>query len=150
MDIKKILLIHGPNLNILGKRIPHIYGALSLDEINTRIIQYAKKKGIEVDIHQTNSEAEIIDLIHNAGGYNGIVLNAGAYTHTSYAIRDAIEGMGIRTIEVHLSNIYAREQFRHKSVTASVCIGQITGLGWYGYILAIAFLINSQGDKDAI
>lgn len=147
---QKILVLHGPNLNLLGKRMPDIYGPMSLDEINNCILNYAQERRIQVDIHQTNSETMIINLIHKAQDYNGIVLNPGAYTHSSYAIRDAIEAMKIRTIEVHLSNIYAREPFRQKSVIAPVCIGQITGLGWYGYILAIAFLINSQGDKDAI
>lgn len=151
MNIKrKIFLIHGPNLNLLGKRMPDIYGSMSLDEINERILNYAQERGIQIDIHQTNSEATIIDLIHNASGYDGIVINPGAYTHTSYAIRDAIEAMGIPTIEVHLSNIYARELFRHKSLIAPACIGQIAGLGWYGYILAIAFFINSQGEKDEV
>lgn len=151
MNIKqKILLIHGPNLNLLGKRMPEIYGQMSLDEINNKILNYVQDKGIKVDIYQTNSETEIIDLIHKADGYDGIVLNPGAYTHTSYAIRDAIEAMGIRTIEVHLSNIYARELFRHKSLIAPVCVGQIAGMGWYGYILAIAFLSKFPGDENGI
>ncbi len=144
--MQKILLIHGPNLNLLGKRIPEVYGSLSLKEINKRIIDFVREKNIEVDIHQTNSETEIINLIQTADVYDGIVINPGAYTHTSVAIRDAIEGVGIKSIEVHISNIYAREPFRHKSLIAPVCTGQITGLGWYGYILAIEYFINGGGD----
>lgn len=140
---QRVLLIHGPNLNLLGKRNPEVYGCLTLDEINQRILEYAREKNIQVDIHQSNSETKIIDLIQNAIGYKGIVINPGAYTHTSVAIRDAIEAMGIKTIEVHISNIYCREPFRHKSLIAPVCTGQITGLGWYGYILAVQYLVHA-------
>lgn len=145
--MQKILLINGPNLNLLGKRNPSFYGDLSLNEINVRIVDYAKQRGIQVDIFQSNSEGAIIEMIHNAEGYDGLIINPGAYTHTSVAIRDAIEAMGIKTVEVHISNIYARESFRHKSIIAPVCIGQIAGLGWYGYILAIAFFIHF-GEKN--
>ncbi len=145
--MQKILLINGPNLNLLGKRNPSFYGDLSLNEINVRIVDYAKQRGIQVDIFQSNSEGAIIEMIHNAEGYDGLIINPGAYTHTSVAIRDAIEAMGIKTIEVHISNIYARESFRHKSIIAPVCIGQIAGLGWYGYILAIAFFTHF-GEKN--
>lgn len=140
--MQKILLINGPNLNLLGKRNQEIYGRLTIDEINKRIMDYASDKGIQIDIHQSNSESEIIELIQNSSGYNGIVINPAGFTHTSVAIRDAIEATGIETIEVHLSNIYAREEFRHKSLIAPVCKGQITGFGWYGYILAINYLIS--------
>ncbi|MCX7994265.1 MAG: type II 3-dehydroquinate dehydratase [candidate division WOR-3 bacterium] len=143
----KILLIHGPNLNLLGKRKNEIYGNLSLEEINHRINEYAEKKGIKIDIHQSNSEGEIVGMIHKAEGYDGLVINPGAYTHTSIAIRDAIEATKIKAIEVHISNIYARETFRHKSLIAPVCIGQITGLSWYGYILALEFFLQT-GDVD--
>lgn len=143
--MQKILLIHGPNLNLLAKRNQEVYGKYTLDEINERIIDYARDNGIQVDIYQSNSESEIIDLIQNADNYDGIVINPAGYTHTSVAIRDAIEAVGIKTVEVHLSNIYAREEFRHKSIIAPVCKGQITGLGWYGYILAIDYLIR-KGD----
>jgi len=141
--MQKILLIHGPNLNLLGKRNPEVYGRLSLDEINQKIIDYAQKRGVQVDIYQSNSEGEIITMIQNGEEYNGLIINPGAYTHTSVAIRDAIEGVGLKAIEVHISNIYSREPFRHKSLIAPVCLGQITGLGWYGYILAIEFFIHS-------
>ncbi len=145
--MQKIMLIHGPNLNLLGKRNPEIYGTLSLEEINKRISGYAQKKNIKMDIYQSNSEGEIVELIQKSSGYNGLIINPGAYSHTSIAIRDAIEGTGIETIEVHISNIYAREPFRHKSLIAPVCIGQISGLSWYGYILALEFFIQS-GEED--
>ncbi|MEO0184474.1 MAG: type II 3-dehydroquinate dehydratase, partial [candidate division WOR-3 bacterium] len=105
--MQRILLIHGPNLNLLGKRNQKIYGSLTLDEINNKIAEYAKNNGIQVDINQSNSESEIIRLIQNCETYDGIVINPAGYTHTSVAIRDAIEAVGVKTIEVHLSNIYA-------------------------------------------
>ncbi len=145
--MQKILLINGPNLNLLGKRNPTFYGDLSLEEINNQILNYAKQKGIQIDIYQSNSEGAIIEMIQNAKRYDGLIINPGAYTHTSLAIRDAIEAIGIKTIEVHISNIYARESFRHKSFIAPVCIGQISGLGWYGYILALAFFAHF-GEKN--
>ena len=140
--MRKILIIHGPNLNMLGKRKPDIYGNLTLEEINREIGDFSRNQNIEVNIIQSNKEGDIIDAIHNAEDYDGIVINPGGYTHTSVAIRDAIEAVGIPTIEVHISNIFAREKFRQKSVIAPVCLGQITGLGWSGYILAIEFLIT--------
>ena len=140
--MRKILIIHGPNLNMLGKRKPEIYGNLTLEEINREIGDFSRNQNIEVNIIQSNKEGDIIDAIHNAEDYDGIVINPGGYTHTSVTIRDAIEAVGIPTIEVHISNIFAREKFRQKSVIAPVCLGQITGLGWFGYILAIEFLIT--------
>jgi len=140
--MRKILIIHGPNLNMLGKRKPDIYGNLTLEEINKEIKNSSRNQNIEVNIIQTNKEGDIIDAIHNAEDYDGIVINPGGYTHTSIAIRDAIEAVGIPTIEVHISNIFAREKWRKESVIAPVCLGQITGLGWFGYILAIEFLIK--------
>ena len=114
--MRKILIIHGPNLNMLGKRKPEIYGNLTLEEINREIGDFSRNQNIEVNIIQSNKEGDIIDAIHNAEDYDGIVINPGGYTHTSVAIRDAIEAVGIPTIEVHLSNIFAREKFRQKSV----------------------------------
>lgn len=140
--MKKLLVIHGPNLNLLGKRNPEIYGKLSLKQINQKIENFARETGFGVDIVQSNSEAEIIESIHKASAYKGIVINAAAYSHTSVAIRDAIASMGIRTVEVHISNIYAREEFRKRTLVAPVCVGQISGLGWYGYILALDYLIR--------
>ncbi|MGB9720549.1 MAG: type II 3-dehydroquinate dehydratase [bacterium] len=145
--MQKIILINGPNLNLLGRRNPSIYGRLSLEQINKKILDYAKKRKIKIDIYQSNSEGEIITMIQNGGKYDGLIINPGAYTHSSIGIRDAIEGTGIRAIEVHITNIYSREPFRHKSLIAPVCIGQITGLGWYGYILALEFFIQS-GERN--
>jgi len=138
--MRKILIIHGPNLNLLGKRRPGIYGNLTLKDINKRITDFAKKNNLLVKIIQSNCEGKIIESIQDATDYQGIVINPGAYTHTSLAIRDAIEAVGMPAIEVHLSNIYARETFRHHSAIAPVCIGQIGGFGWYSYILALQYL----------
>lgn len=139
----QILLLHGPNLNLLGTREPDIYGAMTLDEINTRLIEVAASHDVKLTARQTNHEGVLIDYIHEARRWaNGLVINPGGYTHTSVALRDAIAGVGIPTVEVHLSNIHAREEFRHKSLIAPVCIGQICGLGWYGYQLALEGLIQ--------
>jgi 3-dehydroquinate dehydratase-2 len=132
-----ILIIHGPNLNLLGKRKPEVYGTLTLDEINRRILEYADSKGVSVDIRQSNHEGDIIDAIQQSGGVTGIILNPGGFTHTSVAIRDAVEAVDTPVIEVHLSNIYSREDFRRKSLIAPLCRGQISGLGWQSYILAL-------------
>ena len=140
----KFLVIHGPNLNLLGTREPDIYGRASLDEVNRRIIEFAGSQGVEVKVFQSNHEGEIVDAIHEARDWaSGIIINPGAYTHYSYAIRDAIAAIGLPAVEVHLSNVYAREEFRHKSVIAPVCVGQIAGFGYMGYILAIAALLEA-------
>jgi 3-dehydroquinate dehydratase-2 len=144
----KILVLHGPNLNLLGAREPATYGKLSLREINTLIRSRARMRGAAVVIHQSNSEGEIIDAIHragkkgSAGACDAIVINPGAYAHTSIAIRDAIEAVAIPVFEVHLSNIYAREEFRHRSVVAPVCRAHIVGLGHAGYLAAIDAAID--------
>ena len=136
----KIIVLNGPNLNLLGVREPLLYGTTKFDELVDMILQYGNKLGIKVAHFQSNSEGDIIDRIHSAiGEYDGIILNAGAYTHYSYAIRDAIASVEIPVIEVHISNIYKREEFRQKSVIAPVCLGQISGLGIEGYRLAIDF-----------
>ncbi|MCD6440175.1 MAG: type II 3-dehydroquinate dehydratase [Candidatus Marinimicrobia bacterium] len=139
-----VLIIHGPNLNLLGKRKPEVYGTLSLDEINRKIREYADCKGVSVDIRQSNHEGDIIDAIQQSGGVTGIILNPGGFTHTSVAIRDAVEATDAPVIEVHLSNIYSREDFRRKSLIAPLCRGQISGLGWQGYILALKYFIKNK------
>ncbi|MBC8569362.1 type II 3-dehydroquinate dehydratase [Oscillospiraceae bacterium NSJ-54] len=136
--MKKILAIHGPNLDLLGKREPQIYGYETLADINERICGEAKKLGMACDTFQSNYEGALVEKIHEAlTDYDGILLNAGAYTHYSYAIRDAIAAVKKPCVEVHLSNIHAREEFRHTSVIAPVCAGQIAGFGSYSYILAV-------------
>lgn len=140
----KLLVLNGPNINLLGKREVNIYGKDSYDELCRQIREFAKSSGINVDIKQSNSEGELIDIIQQSMGvYDGIVMNPGAYTHYSIAIHDAIKSVNnVPFVEVHISNIYQREEFRHKSVTAPACIGQICGFGFYGYILAMMALIN--------
>lgn len=134
----KVLVLHGPNLNLLGKREKGIYGKVTFDELNHRLISLGKDLGLEVEVAQSNSEGTLIDWIHQAEEqYHAIVLNPGAYTHYSYAIRDAIASVNVPVYEVHLSNIHSRESFREKSVTAPVCQGQIVGFGPLGYELAI-------------
>jgi 3-dehydroquinate dehydratase-2 len=142
--MQKFLVIHGPNLNLLGKRKPEVYGNMNLEKINKEIKKFAEKNNINVEIVQSNEEGEIVDAIQKAQNYSAIVINPGGYTHTSVAIRDAIEAVETPTVEVHLSNIYAREDFRHISMSAPVCEGQISGLGWYGYILALEYLIRKS------
>ncbi len=139
----RILIIHGPNLNLLGTRETSIYGTERLSDIDAKCLALAKELGIDVEISQSNSEGEIINLIHSARGtFDGIVINPGAYTHYSYAIRDALAAVSVPAVEVHLSNIYAREEFRQKSVTASVVCGQITGFGSNSYLLGIRAIVE--------
>lgn len=143
----KILVIHGPNLNLLGEREPGIYGHDSFESINAEIVALAKELGHECEVFQSNHEGAIVDKLHEARlSFDGIVLNAGAYTHYSYAIRDAIAAIKPPVIEVHLSNIHARDGFRHESVIAPVCAGQISGFGKTSYFLGIRAL--DRIDKD--
>lgn len=143
------MVINGPNLNMLGIREPGVYGSQSYSDLEAYIENYAEEKGIEATVLQSNSEGEIIDFIHHAlGNYEGIIINPGAYTHYSYAIHDALSSVNIPTVEVHISNIHKREEFRHKSVTAPACIGQICGLGFRGYTLAIDYLNETVSDEN--
>lgn len=136
----KVLVINGPNLNLLGQREPSVYGNTGLGRLVDMLKDHGSEMGILVDHLQSNSEGDIIDALHNAmGRYDGVILNAGAYTHYSYAIRDAVAAVKLPVIEVHISNIYAREEFRRHSVIAPVCIGQISGLGIEGYLLALDY-----------
>ena len=139
----KILLIHGPNLNLLGRREPGIYGMSTLEEINARVQRFAEEKEAELRVFQSNSEGALIDAIQDASGWaDGIVINPGAYTHYSYAIRDALSAVGLPAIEVHMSNIHAREEFRSRSVISAVVQGTVAGLGWRSYLLGIEALIG--------
>lgn len=139
----KLLVVNGPNLNLLGTREPEIYGSETLADINAGILRYCVSKGVSVEFFQSNSEGGIIDTLHAARETaDGIVLNAGAYTHYSYAIRDAISAIQLPVVEVHLSNINSRDEFRKNSVIAPVCKGTIAGFGKNSYILAIDALIN--------
>ena len=134
----KILVIHGPNLNMLGKREPDIYGKDTLEDINARLEEFGEKAGLKVVAFQSNHEGEIVEKIQEAFGvFSGIIINPAAYTHTSIAIRDAILLLDIPIVEIHLSNIYKREAFRHTSMIAGVASGQISGFGAHGYILAL-------------
>ncbi|MFN3360597.1 MAG: type II 3-dehydroquinate dehydratase [Pseudanabaenaceae cyanobacterium] len=139
----QILVLHGPNLNLLGQRETSIYGTLTLAEIDRLLQEDGKNLGVAVTCRQSNHEGELIDHIHSSvGKYAGIVINAGAYTHTSIALRDAIAGVNLPTVEVHLSNIHKREEFRHHSCIAPVCIGQICGFGADSYRLGLQALVN--------
>ena len=132
------MVIHGPNLDLLGAREPEIYGSTSLPELDRRMLELGANLGVDVESHQTNGEGAFIELLHRArNGYAGVIVNPGGYTHTSVAIRDAIEAAGVPTVEVHLSNLHAREPFRRESITAARCIGQICGFGAQSYYLGL-------------
>ena len=139
----KILVLNGPNLNLLGKREPDIYGRTSLEDIVRKVRTRARKEGVRVDAFQSNEEGALVTRIgRSAGAYDGIIFNPAAYTHTSVALRDALMASKVPCVEVHLSNIHSREEFRHKSLTAAACIGQISGFGSQSYELALEALVT--------
>ena len=142
-DSMKILLINGANLNMLGQREPEKYGLTTLEDIERSVIERGKELGAEVDAWQNNHEGEIVDKIQSAKGvYDGILINAGGYTHTSVVIRDAVAAVGIPTVEIHMTNIHAREDFRHTSLLSGVCIAQVVGFKEQSYLLALEGLVK--------
>jgi 3-dehydroquinate dehydratase-2 len=146
----KILVLNGPNLNLLGQREPEIYGHETLADVERMVRERASRSGAEVDFRQTNQEGELVSWIQQARGvFDAIVLNAAAYTHTSIALRDAIAASEVPTVEVHLSNIHARERFRHHSMIAAACVGQVSGFGSLSYVLGVEAAINVNAKKNA-
>jgi len=142
---KRVAVIHGPNLNLLGKREIGIYGGKTMEQINEEVRREAEKLNVEVEFFQSNSEGGLVDYIHSClSRVDGIVINAGAYTHYSVALRDAISGVKIPTVEVHISNIYKREPFRHVSMIAPVCVGQVCGFGSHSYVLGLRALMEER------
>ena len=145
----KILVLHGPNLNLLGQREPEVYGRLTLEEINSRLKESGVKMGLEVRSYQSNGEGALIDALHDARGWaSGVVFNPGGYTHTSVALRDAVAAIDLTVIEVHLSHVDAREDFRRRSLISPVCAGKISGFGWRSYLLAFQEIAWSLEGKD--
>ena len=145
----RIMVINGPNLNMLGVREPDVYGKKDYNALENYLEEYGNARNCEVIVLQSNGEGEIIDYIHHAlGSADAIIINPGAYTHYSYAIYDALKAVGLPTVEVHISNVHQRDEFRHKSVTAPACIGQICGLGFRGYTLAMDYLMEEESSHD--
>lgn len=139
----KILVLHGPSLNLLGTREPEVYGSMTLADIDNKLVELGEELGVEIKSVQSNHEGELIDALHDARTWaNGVVFNPGGYTHTSVALRDAISAIQIPVIEVHLSNVYAREEFRHVSMISAVCKGKMVGFGWRSYMLGLRGLVD--------
>lgn len=146
-----IVVLHGPNLNLLGTREPEIYGKLTLDDINNRLLAIAQLQGIQLEIHQSNHEGVLVDLIHDSRQRaDGILINPGAFSHYALALRDAITASGLPCVEVHISNVHAREEFRRKFVLAPVCLGQISGFGWRSYALGLQALRDHLSVGEAV
>jgi 3-dehydroquinate dehydratase-2 len=147
--LKKVLVLHGPNLNWLGKREPTVYGHQTLDDLNRLLAEYAEKSGLELKIFQSNGEGQLIDIIQAESTWaEAILINPGAYTHYSYALRDALAGIGLPVVEVHLSNIHSREEFRHTSVIAPIATGQICGFGFNSYLMGLQAIQRMSGNNN--
>jgi len=146
----KVLVLHGPNLNLLGARETEIYGIMTLSEINARLGAVASELNAGLRFFQSNCEGELVDALHEARLWaDGVIFNPAAYTHTSVALRDAISAVALPVVEVHISNVYAREEFRRRSLIAPVCIGSVSGFGWQSYLLALQGLVGYLAERDA-
>lgn len=147
--MKEVLVLHGPNLNLLGEREPEVYGSMTLDELDKRLLREGEALGLKVRSFQSNQEGALIDALHEARNWaSGVIFNPGGYTHTSVALRDAVAAVGLPVVEVHLSNVHARETFRQQSLIAPACAGQIAGFGWRSYQLALHALRGIFEDQE--